>query len=133
MPTYNNRPATELYTVQLGGYQIVSSFQSNVKLFNLKKEARRGYKYPTLTQNLVSFPVLAENVCTITLYITSINITKVGNQVIEGYSEQHTRLWRLKLEDAPKKEDKNHLCICNDGIDQHMNAVLPESNIEDMI
>ena len=91
------------------------------------------YKLPTLTQNLVSLPVLAYNGCTITLDRTIINVTKGGKHVMEGYMEQNTRLQRLKLEDAQKEADKHHQYILNDGNDQHINAVLPEIIIMEML
>ena len=50
---------------------------------------------------------------------------------MEGYREQNTRLWRLKLENEQKKEDKLNQCIINDGNDQYINAVLPEINIRE--
>ena len=53
--------------------------------------------------------------------------------MMEGYRENNVRLWRLKLEDAPKEEDKYHLCINNESNDQNINAVLPESNIKEML
>ena len=42
-------------------------------------------------------------------------------------------MWRLKLEDAQKEEDRHHLCIRNDGNGQHINEVLPESNIKEIL
>ena len=65
MPTENDNPAAVLNTVQPDGYQIVSTLQADMKVFTLNKEARRGYKFPALAQNLVSFPVLAKQIFTI--------------------------------------------------------------------
>ena len=110
-PTENDRLAAVLHAMHPDGYQIVSTVQADMKVYTFKKEARRRYKFPAPTQNLVSFPVISDNVCTITLYITSIKITKSGQHVMEGCREKQTRLWRLKLEDAQKEEYKHHLCI----------------------
>ena len=77
-PIDNNCPYAELYSVQPYGSQIVSTLQADMKVSTLNKEARRGYKFPTLTQNLVSFTLLEDNECTITLDRTRINVTKSG-------------------------------------------------------
>ena len=52
---------------------------------------------------------------------------------MEVYREQNTIFWRLRLEDAPKKEYRCHLRICNDINDQNINAVLSEINLQDML
>ena len=59
MPMENYCPSSVLHAVQLDEYQIVSTLQADMKVFTLNKEARRGYKFPALAQNLVSFPVLS--------------------------------------------------------------------------
>ena len=96
-PTENYCPAAALHDVQQNGSQIVSTMQAI-----LYKEARKRYKPHPLTQNLVSLSVLADNRWTITLDRTSIKVTKGDKQVMEGYREHQTRLWRLKLEDTQK-------------------------------
>ena len=58
-----------------------------MKVSTINKEECMVYKLPTLTQNLVSLPVLAYNGCTITLDRTIINVTKGGKHVMEGYME----------------------------------------------
>ena len=73
-----------------------------MKVSALNKDAHRRYKVPILTQNIVSLPVISYNGCTIILDGTSIKVTKSRNQVMEGYREQHTKLWILKLEDVPR-------------------------------
>ena len=52
---------------------------------------------------------------------------------MEGYREHNTILWILELEDSLKEEEKRHQCIRNDGNDQHINAVLPEIDIQYML
>ena len=47
-PMYNDCLATALYDMQPDGSQIVSTFQADMKVSNLNKEARRGYKIPIL-------------------------------------------------------------------------------------
>ena len=49
MPTDNDFPAAAFHAVQLDGYKIVSTFQADMKLPTLNKEARKGYKFPALT------------------------------------------------------------------------------------
>ena len=83
-PTDNNRPADAFHDVKPDGSQIVSTFQADMKVSTLNKEARRGYTFPTLTQNLVSFTLLSDNGCTIILDRTSIKVNKGGKQVMEG-------------------------------------------------
>ena len=85
IPTYNDRLSAVVHAMQSDEYQITSTLQANMKVSTLNKEARRGYKFPTLTQNLLSFPVLAENRCKITLDRTSIKVTKIIKQVMAGY------------------------------------------------
>ena len=63
-----------------------------MKLSTLDEEAHRGYNFPTLTQNLVSLPVLADNGRTIKLHRTIINVTKGNRQVMEGYKDKQVRL-----------------------------------------
>ena len=65
MPTDNDCLDTAFHVVQPDGSQIVSTLQANIKVSTLNKEARRRCKFPTLTQNLVSFPVLAKQIFTI--------------------------------------------------------------------
>ena len=60
-PTYDDCLANALHAVQPDGSQIVSTLQANMKLSTLNREARRGYKFLTLTQNFVSLPVLVDN------------------------------------------------------------------------
>ena len=84
-PTDNYFLAAVLHAVQPDGSQIVSTVQDDMKLSTLNKEAHRGYKFPTLTQNLVSFTVLSDNGSTITLDRTSIKVTKIGKQLMKGY------------------------------------------------
>ena len=72
-PTYNYRTEAELHAVKPDGYQIVSTFEANTKVSTLNKEDHRGYKFPYLTQNLVSLTVLEDIICTIILYKTRIN------------------------------------------------------------
>ena len=131
--TDNDSTDAVLNDVQPDGSQIVSILQAIMKVSTLNKEACRGYNFTTLTQNLISLPVIEDNGCTITLDRTRIKVTKSGKQVIGGYRKQKTRLWRLKLEDAPKEEDKLYLCIRNGDNNQNINAVLTESNINDML
>ena len=102
MPTENDNPAAVLNTVQPDGYQIVSTLQADMKVSTLNKEAHRGYKFPTLTQKLVSLTVIVDKIYNITLDITIIKVMKGGKKVMGGHMEQHTRLWILKLEDTPK-------------------------------
>ena len=75
-PTDNGCTAAGLHTVHPNRSQIVSTLQADMKVSTLNNEARREYKFFTLTQNLVSLPVLAYNGCNITLDSASINVTK---------------------------------------------------------
>ena len=54
-----------LNAVQPDRSQIVSTVKTDMKVSTLNREAIRGYKFPELTQNLVSFPVLAKQIFTI--------------------------------------------------------------------
>ena len=59
-----------------------------------------------LTENpLVSLPVLADNGCIISLEKTSIDIRRNGKEVMKGYREKKTGLWRVKIADD-KTEDE---------------------------
>ena len=104
-----------------------------MKVSTLKEEARRVYKFPIITQNLGPLSVIKDNGCTIKLDRTSINVMKGGRQVMEGYTEQHTILWRMRLEDASKDGGKFHLCIRNKINDHNINVVLPGINIQEIL
>ena len=58
-PIDNDHPVAVLHSVQPDRFQIISTLQAYMKVSNLNKEARRGYKFPTLTQNLVTLLFLA--------------------------------------------------------------------------
>ena len=122
-----------LNAVQPDRSQIVSTVKTDMKVSTLNREAIRGYKFPELTQNLVSFPVLSYHGWNITLDRTIIKVTKSGNQAMKECREHQTRLWRLKLEDAQKEECKRNLCICNNSNDQNINSASSESNIKEML
>ena len=57
-PTDNDFPVAALHAVQPDISQILSTVQANMKLSTLNKEARRGYKFPTLTQTLYHWQFL---------------------------------------------------------------------------
>ena len=84
--------AAALHDVKPDRSQIVSTLQTDMKVSTFKREARRGYKFPTLTPNLVLLPVRVETGCAITLDKTSIKVTKSSKHVIAGYREQQTIL-----------------------------------------
>ena len=84
-PTENDLPAAAFHAMQPDGYQIVPTVQADTKVSTLTREERRGYKFPTLTQNLVYFLVLEDNRCNTTLDRTSIKVKKSGKQVMDGY------------------------------------------------
>ena len=97
-PIDNDCPSAALQAVKQDISQFFSTVQVDMKVSTLNKEARRRYKFTTLTQNLLSFLVLAKNRYTIKLDRTSINVTKGGKKLVDCYREQNTIFWRLKLE-----------------------------------
>ena len=52
-PMNNDCTASALHDVQPERYQIVSTLQADMKVSTLNNEARREYKFTTLTQNLL--------------------------------------------------------------------------------
>ena len=101
----------------------MSQTTCDLNLKQLLQGTRTAYKFHNLAGNsLISLPILADQGCEIVLTNESILITKNGQDIMHGYREKETGLWRVPLEDKQEQpQDQQHTAF----------ALLPEGNVKE--
>jgi hypothetical protein len=136
--TTNNRPNLQgLRALQPNGSPIVSNTKCEMNESRLPIGATTGHKSPHVKQNIISLGVLCDHDCDIKLTKKSIQVTKNGHEVMTGYHNKKSRLWKLKIDThtPPNKAFDDIILehIRNDGNAHRVNAIVPDGNMQDMM
>jgi hypothetical protein len=119
---------------QPDGSPIITHTKCDIIEGRLPAAAKIGYKFNTVKQNFVSIPVLCDNSCEVLLTEDDIKVTRNGIQVMDGYREPSTRLWRFQLNNhKPCLDDLIKAAQNTDGFEHHVNAFVPEGTVADTI
>jgi hypothetical protein len=100
----------------------------------LSEKEKEAHIFEDLAENpLVSLPVLADNGCIITLDKKSIDIRRDGKEVMKGYREKKTGLWRVKIADDTTEDETIREAANNNGIEHKVNSLMPEGTIAEVV
>jgi hypothetical protein len=116
-----------LQAAQPDGSPIISHTKCDIIERRLPPGAKGGYKFDTVKQNIISIPVLCDNGCEVLLTEDDIKVTRGGIEVMNGYREPSTRLWRFHLQ-KPNPATHDHIPKTH-----HINALVPEGTAADLI
>jgi hypothetical protein len=119
-----------LRAAQPDGSPIISHTKCDIIESRLPPAAKIGYKFATVKQNMISIPVLCDNGCEVLLTEDDIKVTRNGIQVMNGYREPSTRLWRFNLQENNNRIQKQNE---HTNFEHHVNALIPEGTAADLI
>jgi hypothetical protein len=136
--TNNDRPNIQgLRALQPDGSPIVSITKCELNESRLPTVATTGHKSPHVKHNIISLGVLCDHDCDVKLTKKSIQVTKIGHEVMTGYRDKKSRLWKLKIgAHTPLNKAFDDIIIQhirNDGHDHRVNAIVPDGNMQDMM